>query len=296
MEIRGSKKKFIVLTGLFALVSLVILLYPREITVKGAGKTVSAANYSVPAAVSGKVLEVSADRGSEVQAGSVIMKLGNDRLNREIEELLKAKEINKAIIDSLVEKDRLQHGELRKYKNKLVSGVTTSPAVEAEQKKLQIILKDTAIACKEKERIETKLKYLHSFKKNEDIKAPIDGVILTSLTGYIGRYIPEGEEAFKISGRELVVECFIPERQVRSVSVGSPVTLRPIVKGGKVYHGIIISKDAISETAGIKGKAVRVKIGVVDAIMLVRDTEYRVQIHTGQRTSLVKNIVRHLSF
>lgn len=295
MEIRGSKKKFIVLTGLFALVSLVILLYPRGITVKGAGKTVSAANYSVPAAVSGKVMEVSADQGSEVQAGSVIMKLGNDRLNREIEELLKAKEINKAIIDCLVGKDRLQHRELRKYINKLVPGITTSPVLEAEQKELQIILKDTAIACKEKEKIETKLKYLQSAKKNEDIKAPVDGVILTSIKGYIGRYIPEGEEAFKIGGRELVVECFLPERYGRSVSVGSSVILRPVVKGGKVYHGIIISKDVISETAGIKGKAVRVKIGVVDAIMLVRDTEYRVQIHTGQRTSLVKDIVRHLS-
>jgi len=292
---KGSKRKFVVMTGLFALVSLVILLYPREVTVNGIGKTVSAANYSVAAGVSGKVIEIRAAEGSEVQAGSIVMKLSNDKLAREIEEIEKTLEINKAIIDNLVQKDKQQHKELIKSKNSLTPGTVTSPAVEEEQKKLQIISKDTAIACKEKEKLTSKLKYLQSFKKMEDIKAPIDGVILSPIKGQAGRYLSEGEEAFSVGSKGLIVECFIPESKAQYVSVGSQVILRPYASSDRIHHGIIIGMDSRPGDAVIRNNAIRVTVGVMDAIGLTRGMKYQVRIHTRQRTSLVKDIVRHLS-
>ena len=294
MENKGSKKKFIVMTALFLLVSLVILLYPRDVMVNGTGKTVSAANYSVAAGVSGKVVEIGAAEGAEVQAGGMVVKLYNDKLTREIKDLEKSLEIVEVCISALVEKDRQQHMKLRKSKNDLPPGAATSPAVEEAEKELEIIRQDTAVACKEKERVTAKLRYLQSFKDKERIIAPIDGVILSPVKGLAGRYLAEGEEAFRIGGKSLIVECFIPESKVQNVSVGSSVILKPYDRSGRQNHGIIISMDTKSEGVEVMPNAARVTIGITDAIVLTRGMKYQVRIYTGQRTSLVKEIVRHL--
>jgi len=295
VENKGSKKKFVVLSGLFALVSLVILLYPREVTVNGVGKTVSAVNYTVAAGVSGKVVGICAAEGMEVQMGNMVVKLYNDKLTREIKDLELSLGIIESCIGTLVEKDRQQHKKLRKSKNSLPPGAVTSPAVKEDEKELEIIRQDTAIACKEKERVTAKLRYLQSFKDKEKIIAPIDGVILSPVKGLAGRYLTEGEEAFKIGGKSLVIECFIPESLAKHVSIGSPVILKPYDRSGRNNHGIVIGMDAKPDDAAVRNNASRVTIGITDAIVLTRGMKYQVRIYMQQKTSLVKDIVRHLS-
>lgn len=239
-----SRKKFIVMTGLFVLISVTILLYPRQVKVCGTGKTVPAAIHTVSAAIAGKIIEVNVSEGEEVKAGSLLLKLANEKLEMEIEDALKEKEINAVKIDKLVEEKRIQENEVRKSKVFYeVGGIPRAEEIAAENK-LVVIIRNTAIACREKDKIETKLQYLQSLKKKEEITAPIDGIILTPLKDRIGKHLVEGEEALKIGGKEIVIEASIPEENARDLFVGSKAVLRFSSVPLKGYHGNVIKVDS----------------------------------------------------
>ncbi len=293
-----SKKKFVLMTGLFMFVSLFILFYPHQINVKTEGKTVPSTIYSVDTAIAGKVIEVNASEGSEVQSGTLILKLANEKLSMEIGEALKEKEINNARIEKLVEEKKAQEKEVRKSKVYYeVGGISRAEENEAEQK-LFFILKDIAITYKEKDKIEAKLQYLQSLKKKEEIRAPIDGVILTPLKDQLGKFLPEGQEAFRLGGRELVIECSVSEEQAQLAVVGSTATLLFSAMPLKTYSGSVMKIDSKveeeTEKVWIKKNVVRVTIGISETVVLTPGMKVQVLIDTQKKECLVQGLVRGL--
>ncbi len=291
---RVSKKRFLVLTVLFAVVSSVILLFPTRVTVKGMGQTVPAKIYSVGAEMSGKIVEVYCLEGTQVIAGSPIVRLRNEKLNSTVEETQKRREIAEGKLGILkAEKKTREEWAIRCGLYYEVGSISLREKRQAEDVVLAME-RNIAIQTKEVEEIDTTLRYLQNLQQNEFIKAPAAGVLLTPLKDRLEMILSEGQEVFRLAGKEMAVEFFVPEEQLRFISVGSEVNLRFVSDPLKTYHGNVLRLDSKVETqqekVWIKKSGVWVTIGLTDSVELKPGNKVHVQILSESRESLIKNL------
>ncbi len=290
----SSKKRFIVLTALFAIVSSGILLFPTRITVKGMGQSVPAKIYSVGAEMSGKIVEVYCLEGTQVIAGSPIVRLRNEKLASTIEETQKRREIAEGKLGILkAEKKTRDEWATRCGLYYEVGSISLREKRQAEDAALAIE-RNIAIQAKEVEEIDTTLNYLQKLQQKEFVKAPAAGVILSPLKDRLEMVLSEGQEVFRLAGKEMAVEFFIPEEKVRFVSVGSKVNVRFVSEPLKTYHGSIVRLDSKVETqqekVWITKSGVWATIGLDDASTLTPGKNAHVQILCEHKRSLIEKM------
>lgn len=285
------------LTALFAIASAILLLVPYKASIKGMGETVPAKTYSVCAETPGKLSEVYCIEGTEVIAGSAIARLSNAKLESTIEETQKRREIALAKLDVL-KAEKKARGEAA-IRSKLYYEVGSISLREKRQTEDLLIAIDREISIQEKgvEEIDATLKYMLVQKEKEMIKAPADGVILTPLKDRLEMVLSEGQEVFRLAGKEMAVEFFVPEEQVRLVSVGSKVNLRFVANPLKIYHGNVLRMDSKVQTrqekVWVAKSGVWVTIGLNEVAELVPGKKVYVQIESKFRYSFIANIIMH---
>ena len=160
------------------------------------------------------------------------------------------------------------------------------------------IERDISIQGKEVEEIDATLKYMLAQKEKEMINAPADGVILTPLRDRLEMILSEGQEIFKLAGKEMAVEFFVPEEQMRLISVGSKVNLRFVSEPLKTYHGSVLRIDSKVQTqqekVWITKSGVWVTRGLQEIAELSPGKKVHVQILSEQSRSLIENLVTRL--
>ena len=298
--VRSSKKKFFIATALFALVSALILLLPHKVSVKGMGQAVPAKIYSVGAETAGKIAEVYCIEGTQVIAGSPIIKLSNEKLASTIEETQKRREAALGRLGVLNAEKSTRSGGVERSKLYYEVGSISLREKRQTEDLLLAIEREIVIQNKEVEEIDASLNYLLAQKEKEIIKAPADGVILTPLKDHLEMVLSEGQEVFKLAGKEMAVEVFVPEEQMRFVCVGSQANLRFVSNPLKTYHGSVLRLDSKVETqqekVWITKSGVWVTIGISDAIEMTPGKKAYVQIFSEYRHSLIANLAARFLF
>ena len=289
---RTSKKRFIVMTILFAIVSSVMLLFPTRITVNGIGQIVPAKIYSVGAEISGKIVEVYCIEGTQVIAGSPIVKLHNEKLSATIEETQKRREIAEGKRGILkAEKETREEWATRCALYYEVGSISLREKRQAEDAAVAIE-RNIAIQTKEVEEIDTTLRYLQNLQQKEFVNAPAAGVILTPLKDRLEMVLSEGQEVFKLAGKEMAVAFFVPEDQLRFVSVGSKVNIRFVSDPLKTYHGSVLRMDSKVETqqekVWITKSGVWATISLTETVDLTPGKKVNVQILSNDRRALIQ--------
>ncbi len=291
---RSSRKRFLTITALFAIASAIALTLPFNVSVKGMGLTSPAKIYSVSAETSGKLVEAYCVEGTQVIAGSAIARLTNPKLASTIEEKQKRREIALEQLGMLKsEKKARAEAAMR---SKLYYEVGSISLREKRQTEDALVAAEREITIQEKEieEIDASLNYLLAQKEKEMIKAPAAGVLLTPLRDRLEMSLSEGQEVFKLAGKEMAVEFFVPEEQIQFVSVGSKVNLRFVSDPLKTYHGRILRLDSKVQTQQEKlwvtKTGVWVTIGINEAAELMPGKKVHVQIESEFRRSLAENL------
>ncbi len=286
-----SRKRFLFLTALFAIVSAAILLYPFQVSVKGVGQTVPAKIYSVCAEPGGKIVEIYCVEGTQVIAGSPIVRLSNAKLASAIEETQKRREIAVGKLGMLrAEKRARAEAAIRSKLYYEVGSISLREKRQTEDL-LVAIDREISIQNKEVEEIDANLNYMLAQKEKEMVNAPAAGVILTPLKDRLEMVLSEGQEVFKLAGKEMAVAFFVPEEQVRYVSVGSKVNLRFVSDPLKTSRGRVLRIDSKVDTqqekVWITKSGVWVTIALDGTAQMVSGKKALVQILSNHKCSLI---------
>lgn len=294
---RMSRTKRLALTAIFAIVSMGILFFPQQVTVKVMGKTVPAIIYSVDAPFAGRVVKVLEAEGSLVHADDVIAVLQSDSLNNQITQQTKEVEILNAQMERAKLEFQSQEIRRQRYRLYLEVGTVAETDLKSVENDLAKAQAEVSLLTHQLEKGESALAHLQTLKEMKTIKAPADGVILSPLRDKIGMVLSTGEEILQLASNEMVLEFLVPEDQAHRVVAGTAVKVRFMSEPFKTYSASVTKLDEKVdeqiERMWLVKNVIRVTAQLDEPLALSPGMKVQAVFHSQSKTNLARKIAAH---
>lgn len=293
-----SLRKRLAMTGLFSVLSFVILFYPQGVTVKVDGKTVPAVIYSVDAPVAGRVAKVLQTEGSSVEKGAVVATLQSDELQNQITQQVKEVEILKSQLQKAALELQNQETRVKIRRLYLEVGTISQSELTQTENDLAKAQAEVTLLTRQLEKGQASLEHLQALEGMLAIKAPAAGVILTGLKSKLGMYLSQGNEVFQLASHDTALEFLVPEDQAQHIAPGTTLKVRFLSDSFKTYAASVTKLDEKVdeqiERMWLVKNVVRVTARLDEPLKLSPGMKVQAAFHSQSKTNLARKIAAHL--
>jgi len=236
LEKKGKGRSFFFILILVAL----NICWPRGI-IKGEAILQAERLAKIGLTSSGVLKELLCEKGVKVNGGAVIARFENPELQRRFEERQIALEILR--LDKARLEKKLEFHLKTKDREQILfeNGVSGRAEFERAGHEFDEVKEELSIKAKEIESAEGEVAFLRKRVESLELKAPFDGVLLTSPGAQVGSPFREGEFVLEFADPDsYFLEALVLEKDIHKVAAGNSVEAKFQAFPGKKFKGEVM--------------------------------------------------------
>jgi RND family efflux transporter MFP subunit len=190
--------------------------------------------------VSGRLLELRADRGDRVGAGQIVARLEDDELRQQVRRAEAAQQVARASLTQREAELANREMELERYRNLSADGVVSSQQVETASTNVQVSRAQMSLARAQIAQADAELEELRIRLGQTEIASPLTGIVAT-------RYVDAGALLSSSTPILLILDLStmltvinVPERDVNKIAVGSAAKVTMDALAGEEFVGRVV--------------------------------------------------------
>lgn len=199
----------------------------------------------VTAKVSGRLLELSVDRGDRVRAGQRIGRLEDDELQQQVRRAEAALQVARASLEQRQAELANQRARLERYRGLHQGGVVSSEQLEQAQTETRVSEAQVNLARAQVAQAEAELSELQIRLGQTEILAPLSGVVARRYLHPGALVSPSAPIVMILNPATLVSVVNVPERELAKVHAGSPAQVVVDAVPGVSFAGRVVRVSPI---------------------------------------------------
>ena len=177
---------------------------------------------TVATKLAGRVVELHAREGDEVEAGTVMARLDDKELRARLEAARKAAEAAREKVAAARAEAEQAHRDMLRLRRLAAEGTAPKRDAEAAQTAWRMARDNAEAAEKEAEAAQAKLAEVQALWEDMTIRAPAAGVVVTRIAN-LGEVLAPGAPLYELVDMDqLYLKVYVPERDIGRVRLGLP--------------------------------------------------------------------------